>query len=263
MTLNELIVETRGSTMWLTLDRPDAMNALSPGLVSDLESAMHEAELRPEVRCVAITGSGRAFCVGADLSFALDALVAGDTAEFVQFLEGVGQVFRSIESFPKPVIAALNGITLAGGLELAMCCDLIFASKSARIGDSHANFGLLPGAGGAVRLPRLIGAARAKKLLFTGEMIPASELVAAGLVNEVVADEELVGTVEKTAELIASKSPLGIRRMKSLVNDTADESVEDGLRAELALLVEHLQSEDMAEGLRAFRDKRKPEFRGS
>jgi enoyl-CoA hydratase/carnithine racemase len=255
-----LIADRRGSALWLTLNRPEAMNSLSPEMIARLSAELDNAEQDESVRCVVITGVGRAFCAGADLSFALDAL--DDTAGFLDFLDDLGKEFRRLAAFPKPVIAAIGGIAMAGGLELAMCCDMIFASESARIADAHANYGLLPGAGGAVRLPRIVGPARAKRLLFTGAMIPAAELVAAGLVNEVVPDDQLEEVVMSTVREIETKSPLGLRRMKELVESALDQPIEQGLRAEILALAAHLHSHDLAEGLCAFREKRRPNFEG-
>lgn len=261
MTLEPVVLtEQRESAAWLILNRPDVMNALSPEIVEALDAALDGVEDDPNVRCIVIAARGRAFCAGADLAFALGAL--DDPASFVTFLENLGRVFRRVTEFPKPVIAAVGGMAMAGGLELAMSCDLIFASESARFADAHANYGLLPGAGGAVRLPRLIGPARAKRLLFTGRMIPAAELVDAGLVNEVVPDDQLDDIVMETVREIATKSPLGVRRMKELVSGALDQPIEQGLRAELLALAAHLRSHDMAEGLNAFREKRRPVFEG-
>lgn len=255
-----LVTEQRESAAWLILNRPDVMNALSPDVAQALGDALDAAEEDASVRCVVIGARGRAFSAGADLGFALDALE--DPTRFLEFLDDLGRLFRRVADFPKPVIAAVGGMAMAGGLELAMCCDLIFASESARIADAHANYGLLPGAGGSVRLPRLIGPARAKRLLFTGRMIPASELVNAGLVNEVVPDDQLDAIVMETVGEIATKSPIGLRRMKELVTGALDQPIEQGLRAEALALSAHLHSHDMGEGLSAFREKRRPEFEG-
>jgi enoyl-CoA hydratase/carnithine racemase len=167
-----------------------------------------------------------------------------------------------MEHFTKPLIAVLNGITLAGGLELAMTADLIIAAESAKIGDAHANFGVLPGAGGAVKLPRKIGINRAKYLLFTGEFISAAEMKDYGLVNQVVPSEELEKAAQALADKLAEKSPLGLSRMKQLVRDGLEQPLDVALRLELATLKVHTQSYDMSEGLKAFTEKRKPEFKG-
>ena len=172
------------------------------------------------------------------------------------------RIARRIESLPMPVIAAVNGLALAGGLELVLCCDLVLAAESARLGDAHANYGLLPGAGSSVRLPRKIGPTRAKHLLFTGELLPASALVEAGLVNRVVPDGELDAAAQKLGEALAEKSPLTLRAMKRLVDDGLEQPSQTALRLEQLALAAHLSSRDVREGLRAFREKRKPRFEG-
>lgn len=239
------------------------MNALSPGLLDELDAALAAAAEDPAVRALVVAGSGRAFCAGADLSFALDSLSeGGDGAPLLAFIERAGEVLGRVASFPKPVIAAVNGLALAGGLELVLCCDLVVAAESARFADAHANYGLLPGAGGAVRLARRIGANRAKYLLFTGEMASASELAAAGLVNAVAPDQELVLAVDKLVEAIADKSPLGLAAMKRLVDEGLEQPLDVALRLEVEALKTHVGSRDMREGLAAFSEKRKPHFEG-
>ena len=167
-----------------------------------------------------------------------------------------------LRDLPKPVIAAVNGITMAGGLELAMCCDIVLASEQAKIGDAHANFGVYPGAGGAAVLPRLIPQNVAKYLLFTGKTLSADEMKTYGLVNEVVPADDLENAVTELAALIASKSPVALRRMKEVANASLDKSRDAALEHEQVLFRKHQRSYDMAEGLRAFSEKRTPEFKG-
>jgi enoyl-CoA hydratase len=166
-------------------------------------------------------------------------------------------------SLPKPVIAAVNGVCCGGGLELAMMCDFIVAAASARIGDAHANFGALPGGGATVRLPRIVGVNWARYLMYTGDLYPAAEMAAIGLVNRVVEDSQLESEVQALAEKIASKSPLGLRRMKMLINDGLDMPADLAMKMEKLVSAEHMRSNDAAEGGRAFKEKRKPEFRGN
>src|SRR5690606_22673901 len=161
---------------------------------------LDEAQRRDDVVSVVLTGTGRAFCAGADLKYVHSHLDEAGTREF---LLQVLNTMNRIDSFPKPVIAALNGITLAGGLELALCCDLVIAARSAKIGDAHANYGLLPGGGGSVRLPRVIGANRAKYLLFTGEFVEAEAMEQAGLVHKVVDDDKLEAATQALSDKLA------------------------------------------------------------
>ena len=255
--------EVRGPAAWITLDRPKAMNSLSPDLLDELEAAIDAIEVDPAVRVVVVTGEGRAFCAGADLGFALDALDRGEgTALLASFIERAAAVLGRFESLSKPVIAAVNGTALAGGLELILCCDLVVAAESARLGDGHANFGLLPGAGGAARLVRKVGPTLTKQLLFTGDLIPAGDLEASGLVNAVVPDEGLTGAIDELVEKISQKSPLGLAAMKQLVNEALEQPLDVALRSERKALEAHMRSYDMLEGLSAFREKRAPRFEG-
>ncbi len=257
-TPGEIEVYRTGPLAWLRLCRPQAMNALTGTLLGELGRALDAVERDGAVRVVAITGSGRAFCAGADLAFVGERVDAGE--QILTFVANAAALIERIAAFPKPVIAAVNGIALAGGLELALACDLVVAAESARIGDGHANFGLLPGAGGAARLSRRIGASRAKQLLFTGESLPATQLVEMGLVNRVVPDAELEACVGKLAEQIAVKSPLGLRALKRLVDEGLERPLEDALELEQEALRAYVGSADLREGLAAFLEKRAPRF---
>jgi enoyl-CoA hydratase/carnithine racemase len=240
------------------LDRPDALNSIDRSMLSGLDEALVQAA-DDAVHALVVTGRGRAFCSGADLA----AVAASDDPGALRsFLTDFGAVLDRLEALPKPTIAAINGYALAGGLELVLCCDLAIAAQSARLGDAHANYGLLPGGGASVRLPRRVGLALAKQLMFTGAFVPAPELRWSGLLNDVVPDDGLEAAVDKLAESIAAKSPLGLARMKRLVDDAAEQPVGAGLRAELLASELHAHSEDMREGLDAFLTKRRPRFAG-
>jgi len=262
MQFNSIKYEQRGPVAWITLNRPDAMNALSPELIEELEQALNRAEDNPVIRALAITGAPPAFCAGADLKFIGGEVGASFGAALAAFLDRIAPVFNALEASPLPSIAAVNGLALAGGLELLLCCDLVVAAESAKLGDAHANYGLIPGGGGSVRLPRKIGPTRAKYLLYTGEFLPASDLVDCGLVNRVVPDTELEATVQAIGERIATKSPLATGRVKQLVADAFDQPLHSALRQEVNAVIVHTQSEDIREGLAAFNEKRKPKFTG-
>jgi len=256
-----VVVVRRGAAAWLRINRPDALNSLNPDVVAGLEEGLDHAESDAGVRCVVLTGNGRAFCAGADLKFVRQAADGSDD-EQNRFLERVGALLNRIEAFPKPVIAAINGLALAGGLETVLCCDIVIAASGARLGDAHANYGLLPGGGASIRLPRKIGTNRAKQLIFTGEFLPATDPTWSGLINKVVPDDELEQAVIQLTDNLADRSPLALRRAKHLVNDGLEQPLTTGLRLELLASALHQHSEDMTEGLRAFEEKRSPQFTG-
>jgi enoyl-CoA hydratase/carnithine racemase len=258
-TLSNIIVERRGPVAWITLNRPEAMNALTMPLMQELGAALQSLEADPDVRVLVLTGAGRAFCGGADLK---DVAGATPGAAIAAFIEVARPVVSHLAAFPKPAIAAVNGLALAGGLELVLCCDLAVAGEGAKLGDAHANYGLIPAGGGSVRLTRRLGPQRAKMLLFTGRFVGAREALDLDLVTQVSADAELMDEVQELAESIAAKSPLGLKRMKALVEDAMRLPEEEALRAEERLAIAHSDSADAREGLAAFGEKRKPVFEG-
>jgi enoyl-CoA hydratase len=254
----ELDQQQRNAVLWLKLNRPQALNSLTLSLVNALTQAMEDAQGDPEVRVIVLTGEGRAFCAGADLKDP----ARSRPESGAEFVKAIGGLTELIEASTKPVIAALNGITVAGGLELVLACDLVIAAESACIGDAHSNYALFPGAGATARLPRKVGLNNAKLLMFTGDMHPASEWKTLGLVNLVVADDGFIGAVEVLAQKLAAKSPLVLGRMKQALNDALDQPLSIGLRYERALSNLHHFSADRVEGLAAFKEKRAPRFTG-
>ncbi|MFD1555005.1 enoyl-CoA hydratase/isomerase family protein [Paraburkholderia silviterrae] len=257
--MNESVsFEVRGQVGWITLTRPEARNALSREMVLAMTAQLRAWREDAGVRVVALTGTGPAFCAGADLKTAGSAAQPGE----MDFLDTLVVFFDLLRTFPKPVIAAVNGLAVAGGLETVLACDFVIAAQSARFGDAHSNFGVFPGGGGAAVLPRKVPHNVAKYLLFTGDSLPADEMKTHGLVSEVVADAELVARVQAIGEKLAKKSPLVLRRMKQVADEAPDKSMADALRHELLELRNHQRSYDIAEGLRAFAEKRTPEFKG-
>jgi len=260
MTESVLLIETIGTVARLTLNRPKAMNSLNLAMLAELDRCLIDIEADDRLRVLVITGAGPAFCAGADLKQVLagQTLAAGEA----DFLDRANLVYGRLRNFSKPVIAALNGVTMAGGLELAMCADLIVAAESATIADAHANFGVFPGAGGAAILPRLIPLNVAMYLLFTGKSLSADEMKSYGLVCEVHPDARLAEATLVLAEHIAKKSPAALRRMKAVARASADKSRDDALLHEQVMLREHLRSFDLQEGLQAFGERRAPKFQG-
>ncbi|WP_339783019.1 enoyl-CoA hydratase/isomerase family protein [uncultured Marinobacter sp.] len=256
-----LLFEQIGPVAWITLSRPEAMNAINLEMLDGFEELLPQIANDTAIKVLVLTGSGRAFCAGADLKEILGSAHLPDgEADFIDRL--TDRVLNVLRDFPKPVIAALNGITMAGGLETAMCADIVIAADSAKIGDAHANFGVYPGAGGAAVLPRIVPLNVAKYLLFTGDTLSAEEMKTYGFVNRVVSIDSLRDEAQKLAELIAEKSPIALQRMKVVANATGDKARNDALEHEQVLFRRHMRSYDAAEGIRAFGEKRKPQFMG-
>lgn len=250
-----------GAVAWIVMDRPDKLNALSPEAVDGLAVALDRAEADREARVIALTGAGSSFCAGADLSRVLDRDADGAGLELPDFLRSIGRVCTRIAEHPLPVIAAVHGNAVAGGLELLLACDLVVASEDARIGDGHARYGMFPGAGGLVRLPARIGATRAKYLLFTAESWGAEQMREVGLVNQVVPRADLESAVQRLGMRLAGFSAAGIAGMKRVVERGADLPAARALELELAECEAYIAAGgDFDEGLRAFRDRRKPSF---
>jgi len=242
----------------ITLDRPAQLNAISPELLEDLDRACVLVEGDASVRVVTLTAAGRAFCAGADLRAVRE--LSPDAARWSAFMGLWHRVFDRIEALRVPVIAGVHGLALAGGLELVLVADLVVADEAARLGDQHANFGLVAGGGGSQRLPRLIGARRAKELMLLGGWLGAAEALAWGLVNRVAPAGTVSAVVEEIAATLAAGSASANRTVKALVSRAFDAELGEGLALERRLVALHMRSADAAEGLRAFAEKRKPVF---
>ena len=263
MNYDTIIVNDQDRHVAITLNRPEALNSISPAMIDDLNAALDGLEDRRQLCTLSITGQGRAFCAGADLKAAKARMDGADASEVnSNFLDGLRRLLLRIEGFPVPVVAAVNGLALAGGLEMVLACDLVVAAASAKLGDAHANYGLVPGGGSSVRLPRKIGPTRAKQLIFSGDFLPAGTLMQWGLVNKVVPDGGLGAAVDELVGTLAQRSPIGLRRMKRMIDDGLEQSLPAALRYELSLNALHAASHDRMEGLAAFAEKRKPAFEG-
>jgi len=253
--------ERRGAGAWIIYDDPDNLNALSPALIAEVGEALTVAERDPEAKAIVLTGAGRAFCAGANLKGVSTLLADGEQRVVNEFLIPLKLLLRRLRETRKPVIAAVNGFCMAGGMETLLCCDLVVAAEGAAMGDQHATFGLLPAVGGAQGLIRTLGMMRAKEMMFTGGRYTAEQLHEWGLVNKVVPAAQLHDAVQYFVDQLAQRSPSGLACMKQMANDEADMPWDIATRYELALTFGHLYSGDVQEGTQAFAEKRKPAFK--
>ena len=255
-----VLVERNGPVRVLTFNRPDKLNALSSAMLAELERELDEARDDAACRVVVLTGAGeRAFMAGADI-----AEYAEQTDEdFDAFQRSCRRVFGAIDAFAKPVIGAVNGYALGGGFEIALCCDVLVASADARFGLPEGLLGLVPGGGGTQRLTRAAGPFVAADVLLSARRLTAEEARSAGLVSEVVEAERLRATAVAKAEAIAKLGPLAVAELLGLVRTATDSPLEDGLTHEQNSLMRLRRTEDAAEGVRAFVEKREPRFHGS
>lgn len=253
-------------TAWIRLNRPSTLNAMSRQLLGELAQRLEAARLDDEVRVLVLTGSGRAFSAGGDIKALSGDLNGGGRGDGDRvdgdYLDRVFRTFGLLRAMPKPVIASVNGVAVGGGLEMILCCDLVVAAAGVRIGDGHSNFGIFPGGGSSVGLPRRIPLNLAKHLLFTGELLDVEAWKGLGIVNEIVAPEALAERTQLLAAELAQRSPLLLARMKRVANEANDKSLADALRHEMLELRDHMRSYDMQEGTTAFVEKRRPVFIG-
>lgn len=259
MEFKNTLYEKSGGTANITINRSQALNALNKQTILEISLRIADARQDENIKVIVITGAGdRAFCAGADLN-----MMKGVNAYKGMHLSQMGQkLTQEIEELEKPVIAAINGYALGGGLELAMACDLRIASENAKLGQPEVNVGLIPGWGGTQRLPLLVGKGKAKELIFTGKRIDAKTAEQLGLVNKVVPLEQLKSAVEELISELTNKPPIAIELAKHLINSSTETDLKMGLKNEAEAFGVLTSTEDFNEGVTAFLEKRKPQYKG-
>jgi enoyl-CoA hydratase len=257
MAYQNILIGTQNRIATLTINRPEKRNALNQSTRDEILQALDELQ-GTDNRVLVITGAGdKAFIAGADIGE-----FEGRTALTQREVMKQRRIFDAVEEFPKPVIAMINGFCLGGGLELALACDIRIAADSAKLGQPEINLGIIPGGGGTQRLTRLVGEGKAMELILTGDLIDAAEARSLGLLNDVVPAAELRDRVAGMAARISEKSPVALRMAKDAVKSAARMNLREGLERETDLFCLTFSSEDKAEGVRAFFEKRKAEYKG-
>ncbi|MBP1165447.1 enoyl-CoA hydratase [Chryseobacterium sp. PvR013] len=259
MNFETLLYQQEGYIGTLTINRPEALNALNETVLKELKSFAEQIRSHKDIRVLIITGSGeKAFVAGADIK-AMQGMTPQEATDFSTMAQAA---FNSIEALPFAVIAAVNGFALGGGCELALSCDLILASEKAKFGLPEVTLGLLPCFGGTQRLPRAIGLYKAREMVFSGEFYSAEACKELGFVNRVIAPAELWNEARKLAATIASRGPVAIAKAKQSLNTGVDLPITEGLQQEAALFGELFDTKDHQEGIGAFIEKRNPDFKG-
>lgn len=256
MEYSKLLVEKENGIAIVKINNPQSLNALNSTILGELDTLFTELENDSSISVIILTGEGKAFVAGADIT----EMSSMDAAEGKAFGEKGAKVFRKIELLSKPVIAAVNGYALGGGCELAMCCDIRIASAKAKFGQPEVGLGITPGFSGTQRLPRLVGMGKAKELIFTAEVINADEACRIGLVNSVAEPEELMNTAVAMAEKIAGKAPVAVKYSKESINRGMQCSMDEAINIEANLFGLCFATEDQKEGMKAFMEKRKAKF---
>jgi len=256
MNFDNVLVEKDGAIAVVTMNRPQALNALSYALVKDLSLALQELDQDNEVRVIVVTGGEKVFAAGADIK------EMAERGPFDELIQERLAYRDKINKITKPVIAAVSGFALGGGCELAMSCDIIIAAENARFGQPEVNLGIIPGSGGTQRLTHVLGKHRAMELVLTGDMLSASDAERLGLVNRVVPPELVLEEAKNVAKKIAAKPALAIKAAKEAVLKAANAPLDEGLEFKRKSFYLLFASEDRSEGMKAFLEKRKAEFKG-
>jgi enoyl-CoA hydratase/carnithine racemase len=245
-----LLVEQRDDVRWIWLNRPERRNALNPSLVAALSSAVRDADDSPDTAVVVLSGRGASFCAGADLRYLRDLAATG--SDPLAFLADVSRCFRRIEQVAKPVVAAVHGHVVAGGLELALVCDTVVARAGTLIGDGHVRNGLLPAAGSSVRLSRRVGEPLARWLMLTGALLPAEAFTASGFVRAVPPEDMFDAAVADTVDQLRRAAGPAQARLKRLLDELAGLATDPALDRELATFAHHWNDSDMTTALDSF-----------
>ncbi len=251
--------ECAGGIATVRLNRPNKLNAINPEMIADFRQLVNDVRADPDARIVIFTGNGRAFCAGADIA-ALSKV--GGPADFMSFIESVQTAFNAIEDLDRPAIAAINGIAYGGGCELALCCDFRVMAEDAGIGVPEIKIGLLPGAGGTQRLPRMLPAAIAKQMIYTGDPLSAQQAFHHGLVNEIAPAGQALEVAIQLARKLMKLPPVGLRCAKLLVDIAQNGSLKTGIEAERQAMGLLYATDDRREGLSAFLERREAKFSG-
>lgn len=252
-----ILIDTENSICTITLNNPSALNALNSEMIDNLSSLIDKIEHDSSIKVVIITGAGRSFVAGADIQ----AMAVMNSEQGREFGIKGTSVFSKFENLSKPVIAAVNGYALGGGCELALACDIRVASEKAKFGQPEVTLGITPGFAGTVRLPSIVGIAKAKELIFTGKIIDATEALNIGLVNMVVPAESLMEKAREMAITIALNSPIAVKYSKISLNTSSKMCTEEAILKENNLFALCFSTEDQKEGMKAFIEKRKPNFK--
>ena len=257
-----VLLRIEDGVAWITLNRPDRLNAFAGTMRDDLHDAIARADESPDARAIVITGAGRAFCSGADLEVTVDLAARGDDAAFERLVEAGVRVVRRLAAVEKPTVAAVNGAAAGAGASLALACDFRIASSAATFGVTFNRIGLHPDWGATYFLPRLVGRGRAAELVLAARMIDAEEARAIGVFERVVPAEQFDEEVRKLARELGAKPPLALKLAKRTLASSLDATLDDVLTAEREAQMRCFRSADAKEGIAAFTEKRKPVFRG-